>query len=180
MPLPELIKIIKHAPAKIKAKANSLKYVSVFNLNLGIDRSNVSDKHWIYFPEKKYIFYRVGFFSNFSKKIYPKGKSSLYAEISYRADKPLKYSKSKLKKKIIAGLNNAGILKKKDKIIAEELNNIKYAYPINSNNSSLKAIDKFLKFNNIYSIGRYGSWKYMSMEECILEGKIIADCINNV
>jgi UDP-galactopyranose mutase len=179
MPLPELIKVMKYVPAKIKAKINNLRYVSVFNLNLGIDRDNISDKHWIYFPERKYIFYRVGFFSNFSKKVCPEKKSSLYAEVSYTADKPLKYSQPELKERIIKDLNKAGILKKNETIVAEKSYNIKYAYPISDKNQSLDAIDEFLKFYDLYSIGRYGSWRYMSMEECVAEGKIIADCINS-
>jgi UDP-galactopyranose mutase len=179
MPLPELIKVMKYVPAKIKAKINNLRYVSVFNLNIGIDRDNISDKHWIYFPEKKYIFYRVGFFSNFSKKVCPEKKSSLYAEVSYTSDKPLKYSKMELKERVIKDLNKAGILKKNEKIVAEKSYNIKYAYPISNKNESLDAIDEFLKFYDLYSIGRYGSWRYMSMEECVAEGKIIADCINS-
>jgi len=33
----------------------------------------------------------------------------------------------------------------------------------------------FLKSNGIWSIGRYGSWKYMSMEDTMLEGKAAAE-----
>lgn len=179
MPLPELIKIIKNKPGDIKDKVNGLKYVSVFNLNLGIDRNRISDKHWIYFPERKYIFYRVGFFSNFAESVSPDNKSSLYAEVSYTADKPLRYGCDDLTKKIIADLNKAGILKAKDRILAEKRHYIKYAYPVSSKNSPLETIDKFLKSNGVYSVGRYGSWKYMSMEDCIIHGKITAERVND-
>ena len=180
MPLVELIRMIRDIPSDIKAKINNLKYVSVFNLNLGIDRDNISDKHWIYFPEKKYIFYRVGFFSNFLKKASPQNKSSLYTEVSYTVEKPLKYGRDELKKRIIRGLNKAGILKISDRIIAEKSYYIKYAYPVCNKNGFVKDIDKFLKSHNVYSIGRYGSWRYMSMEECIIEGKLTAGYINSL
>jgi protoporphyrinogen oxidase len=179
MPLPELIKIIKYAPSNIKDMVNNLRYVSVFNLNLGIDRDNISDKHWIYFPENKFIFYRVGFFSNFSNQVVPCGKSSLYAEVSYTKDKPLKYQSNKLKRKIVQDLNKAGILKKNDIILAEKSYNIKYAYPVCSKNMFTKVIDEFLKSHNIYSIGRYGSWRYLSMEESMIEGKLTAEYLNS-
>jgi protoporphyrinogen oxidase len=180
MPLPELRKTRKNTPPDIKDKANRLRHVSVFNLNLGIDRGNISDKHWIYFPENKFIFYRVGFFSNFSNQIAPGEKSSLYAEVSYTKDKPLKYQLNKLKRKIIQDLNRTGILKKDDRILAEKYYNIKYAYPVCSKNTFTKVIDEFLKSHNIYSIGRYGSWRYLSMEESIIQGKLTAEHINNV
>lgn len=180
MPLPELVKMIKNVPLHIKTKARSLKYVSVFNLNIGVDRDNISDKHWIYFPERKYIFHRVGFFSNFSDRVCPKGKNSLYTEVSYTADNPLKYERNKIKERIILDLNRAGILKANDRIAAEKSYYIKHAYPVCGKNGFAKTIDKFLKTHNIYSIGRYGSWRYMSMEECIIEGKLTADYINSL
>ena len=65
MPLPELIKSCDDAPVKIKSLAKGLKYISVYDINLGIRREGISDKHWIYL-EKEYPFYRVGFPMNFS------------------------------------------------------------------------------------------------------------------
>ncbi len=180
MPLPELIRMIRDVPPGIRAEIDNLKHVSVFNLNLGIDRGNISDKHWIYFPEKKYVFYRIGFFSNFSKKASPQGGSSLYTEVSYSADKPLRHEKNDIKKRIIRDLNKSGMLKAGDRIIAEKIYHIKYAYPVCGKNGLVKDIDKFLKSHNVYSIGRYGSWRYMSMEDCIIEGKLTADYIKSL
>ena len=128
-------------------------------------------------------FYRVndnyGFFSNFSDSACPEGKTSLYAEVSYTADKPLKYAKNKIKDRIMLDLNRAGILRKNDTIEAEKAYYIKYAYPVRGNKGFEKNIDRFLRSHNIYSIGRYGSWRYMSMEECIIAGKLTADYINS-
>ena len=39
---------------------------SVINFNLGIARPEISEKHWIYFPETNYPFYRLGFPHNFA------------------------------------------------------------------------------------------------------------------
>ncbi|MFC1576649.1 protoporphyrinogen/coproporphyrinogen oxidase [Candidatus Omnitrophota bacterium] len=182
MPLPELGKIIKGLPADIKAKMNGLKYVSVFNINLGVDRQNISDKHWIYFPEEKYIFYRVGFMSNFSKDAAPKNGSSIYVEISYTKESPLKYGRKALRSRVIKNLKNAGILKNNDKIVASKSYDIKYAYPIHDTERKRLVCDikKFLRDRNIYSVGRYGGWQYMTMEECMLEGKLTAETINSL
>ena len=37
----------------------------------------------VYFPEEKYPFYRIGFPSNFSGSVAPKGCSTMYIEVSY-------------------------------------------------------------------------------------------------
>ena len=41
--------------------AESLRWVSVHNVNLAVARERISDKHWIImFPEHRYPFYRLG------------------------------------------------------------------------------------------------------------------------
>ncbi|MFH1073860.1 MAG: NAD(P)-binding protein, partial [Candidatus Firestonebacteria bacterium] len=84
IPLPELIPLLKGAPKKVLKAAKNLKYVSVFALNLGIGRAGINKNHWIYFPDPKVSFYRVGFYSNVSRKLCPPWTSSLYAEVSVK------------------------------------------------------------------------------------------------
>lgn len=174
--LPNLI--VNKIPAKVKQAFNSLKYISIFNLNLGIDRENIRDKHWIYFPEDKFCFFRVGFPMNFSKDVVPPGKSSLYAELSYSEFRPLneKEAEARICKDLIA----AGILRQDDRILTRHVNNIKYAYILYDHNywQNIKLINEFLLSNNIYPAGRFGRWKYMSMEDAILDGKLISNLID--
>jgi len=69
------------------------------------------------------------------------------------------------------------VLTPADRICLEDINDIKYGYPVYDNNyrRSREGILKFLVGNNIIPCGRYGSWRYMSMEDVILDGKIVAD-----
>ncbi len=177
MPLPELIKIIKDVPRDIKQVASSLKYTSVLNVNLGINR-RISNKHWIYFPEKKFVFYRVGFHSNFSPYMALRGTSSIYTEISYSRDESI--DKKGAIKKVKQDLIKANILKREDKVLVVKVVDIKYAYAVYDffRQKNLKKIQNFLKKNDIYSIGRYGKWEYSDMESAILEGKNIANFLN--
>jgi len=68
----------------IDEAAEGLRCVSVYNVNLGVAQEKVSDKHWIYFPEQEFPFYRVGFPTNFSPSLGPPGCSSLYVEVSHQ------------------------------------------------------------------------------------------------
>src|SRR5262249_12408413 len=79
MPLVDFLDLAAPLPAPVTAARRKLRYNTVYNLNLGISR-DVSDKHWIYFPEDKYAFYRVGFIHNFAKANVPPGTSALYLE----------------------------------------------------------------------------------------------------
>lgn len=170
MPLNELLDITEGIPEKTIRAGRKLKYTSVYVLNLGIDRT-VSDAHWMYFPQALFPFYRVGVASNFSRHISPKGTSSLYIEVSRRHE--AKTDIEKLEKEIINGLIMCGILKKSDKILTRLWQKIRCGYVIydKERKKSLETIFDFLNRNQIYSIGRYGGWKYSFMEESILDGK---------
>jgi protoporphyrinogen oxidase len=179
LPLPEMLKVIPGLPVKIKDALRKLRYTSIFCLNLGVDRENVSDKHWIYFPERKFVFFRAGFPSNFSSSVAPAGKSSLYVEVSYRCEKTA--DKKNLSGKILRDLSTAGILSARDKIEVCDPVDIKYAYIIYDRNykACTEAILSYLHQHNVYPVGRYGRWKYMSMEETILDSRTIADKLLN-
>ena len=178
VPLPELIlKIIDNVPERVKNAALKLNHTSVLNLNLGIKRKNIDRGDWVYFPEKKYVFYRVGFPKKFSENMCPPGTSSLYVEI---ACKPGKMTREKKEEFIIRAkkdLIKAGILKTEQEILVEHPERIPYAYVIYDRNRdrNLKIIQDYLKEKDIYSVGRYGGWKYSTMEEAILEGKGVAE-----
>jgi len=177
IPLPELIGMIRPLPDKILKSFKKLRWNSIFNLNLGIEGDCQDGKHWVYFPHKGTSFFRVGFFHNFSDHLSPKGRSSLYAEVSYSKDKPI--NRRKITQQIINDLKRVGIINKKNRILACDSNDIKYGYPIYDQHYSLvtEAINEFLLANNIMVCGRYGSWQYMSMEDAILDGKRIAEGI---
>ncbi len=157
---------------------NDLKVLSVFNLNIGFNKTTDDSIHWIYFPEEKFSFYRSGFYSHFNSNMAPAGKDSIYVEISYKGDS-IKLKNGILERdeiennlfirSILNQLKDAGIANGEIDLV--HVNKIKPAYVIydfyRKNN-----LDKFLKQleeNEIYSIGRYGSWIYNSMEDNILQ-----------
>ena len=151
---------------------NKLRWVSIFALNLGVKRKCWTDKHWVYFPEPKYVFFRVGFPMNFSRGVVPENRSSLYAEVSYSRRKPLR-DKKNVAKKIINDLLSTGILNNNEEIEVKDEIDIKYAYPVYDSNysHSRKEVFNFLNKYDIITAGRFGSWKYMSMEDSLLDGK---------
>jgi protoporphyrinogen oxidase len=188
-PLPRLLRLIEDLPQDFKKAGEQLRYLSVFNLNLGIARDRVSDSHWIYFPEKEFPFYRVGFFSNISYALSPPGTSSLYVEITYHpletqnADCGMRnvetcHSMSlPTVKETVKGLIDCGILKLSDDLITAHIIHIPYAYVVYDEfrKENLPAILRFLRNEGIYSIGRYGAWEYSTMEGAILQGKWVAE-----
>ena len=178
IPLPEMARLLRRVPPEILAAFHQLRWSSIFNLNLGVEsKGDALKRHWIYFPERERCFFRVGFPHNFSSDLFPAGKSSLYAEVSYSKRKPV--NKRKVIFDINRDLKKAGLLPLKGKIIAKDINDIEYGYPIYDRNykTAREKTLGFLNENGIVPCGRYGSWKYMSMEDAILDGKRAAESV---
>ena len=175
LPLVRFLEMTDGLPDEIRQMIPWLKWSSVYNINIGVERPKISDKHWIYFPEMKYRFYRVGFPMNFAPSMTPRGCSSMYIEIGHQPGQ-IPNEKQALKD-CLKGLYDCGLMTKKDKIRTIKVLPISVAYvTYDKNRTALtKKILDYLESEKIYSIGRFGAWKYSYMEEAILEGKTTAE-----
>lgn len=145
-------------------------YNKVLVFNLGFDKPSENENHWIYYPDKELSFYRVGFYDN----IFGDNKMSLYVEIGLSADQVVNIE-SKLEN-VLEDLSKVGIRKEHNLIDWSSLI-LDPAY-VHINEKSQKDFikkSKYLNQNGIYSIGRYGGWKYCSIEDNIIEAKEITN-----
>jgi protoporphyrinogen oxidase len=177
IPLPQLLNKIEDLPPAYKRLSPKLSFVSVHNLNIGVNRERVSDYHWIYFPEPEFPFYRVGFYSNFVPGMAPKKTSSLYIEISSTPGNKKSYET--MLETSLDGLKKCGILKKEDRIVASSYAEIEHAYVVFNTfrKKMLPKIMNYLKKHGVLSIGRYGAWTYSTMEDSLVQGKKIAEML---
>jgi len=148
---------------------------SVINFNIGLNRF-VTDKHWIYFPEIKYPFYRLGFPSNFAASMAPAGCSSIYGEFA-ALNQPTEIISERLERSREAALELLAI--NPSEIVMEKTLYIPHAYVIYDNwrDTHLNDVLAQLTTRGIYSAGRYAEWKYSSMQEGVLDGKRCAETI---
>lgn len=169
IPLPELGKIITPLPDDVKDSFKRLKWVSIYNVNLGLEAITQPARHWIYFSQKNIPFFRVGFFHNFSSSLTPSNKGALYADVSYSEARPIR--KKDIRDRVVKQLTATGLIRHNSDVCCKHINDIRYGYPVYDKNY-FRARGKILKFlakNNVISCGRYGGWSYLSMEDVILE-----------
>ena len=168
IPLKYFVDLIKAPPAGLRAHNSRLRNNTVHVLNLGV-KGTSSKKHWTYFPESDFMFYRAGIATNFSRQLAPKGCDSLYIET---ATQDCALDLAEAEKKIFRGLVKGGVVKSGSDIVEKLWLKIPCAYVIYdaARNIALPAILSVLKNNGISSIGRYGAWKYSFMEESLKEG----------
>jgi protoporphyrinogen oxidase len=143
-----------------------LKHTGVFVVGVGLRKKINVTKCWVYFPEEEIPFYRMTYFSRYSPNNVPDGDvdtySSLMCETSFTRDSLA--SKTDIVGLTVSGLVKSGILSENDRkhIISTWLKKVDYAYPVPTlqRDNSLREIQPFLESNQIYSRGRFGTWKY--------------------
>lgn len=143
----------------------------VLVFNIGFDKPSDFDYHWIYFPGDE-IFYRVGFYDN----IMNSNKMSIYVEIGLESNS--QYDESLIFEKVIEDLKKSKIITN-HKIVDYQSIILDPAY-VHITDDSNKKYQNWCEENNkngIYSIGRYGSWTYCSIEDNIIQAKKLADLI---
>ena len=165
IPFPALLRLCNINYDKSALTSNK---VLVFNLGFdgkGSDRMN----HWIYFPEKKYCFYRVGFYSN----IIPSDRMSLYVEIGFKSEDNIDVTA--MLQRTLNDLRKAKIVQN-EKLISwhHVIMNPAYVHVNNRGINEVSGRKKELEQYNIYSLGRYGSWNYSSIEDNMKEAICLA------
>lgn len=179
IPLDTLLTIIREkSDTQCASAAPKLLCTSVINFAYGINQPTLPterpETHWIYYPEKQFPFYRVGFPHNFAKSLVPNGCSSLSGEASM-----LKRDKAHQAKLIQACQTSAKKvfgLEARD-IVTEQVMILNHAYVIFDRwrDQHINQLLQQLETNKVYSIGRFGGWKYSSMQDALLDGKAVAE-----
>jgi protoporphyrinogen oxidase len=169
--------LISTMPLPVLLKKCGIHYENVFScnkvlvFNIGFDRkSENTQTSWLYIPDKEIIFYRVGFYDNILRS----DRLSVYVEIGFPENAPINSTDEYLER-VINDLRKCGLIKN-EQVVDYEALIMNPAY-VHINQNSSVAVMKYkalLAKSNIYSIGRYGSWTYCSIEDNIIEAKELA------
>jgi len=177
IPLPELTRVLDETPTDIVKAAGDLRFNSLVTVMLGIDRPEVNDLSWVYFPRgEDGRFYRTSFPSNYSPEVSPSGKSSMMAEIACsEGDETWKMPDGELIDSVETSLRKNGILAK-DSVQFSRVSRTKYAYVVYDLGHQLKVskVRKFLIESGIELCGRFGQFEYLNMDACVRSARELA------
>jgi len=167
--------------------SKGLYYSTTHVVGVGVRGSRperIGDKCWLYFPEDNCPFYRATIFSNYSPNNQPVASKklptlyladgsaaksseakegpywSIMLEISESTMKPV--DRENLLRDSIAGLINTEMLRPGDEVVSTYHRAFDHGYPTPSleRDGVLKQIQPKLEALDIFSRGRFGSWKY--------------------
>ena len=174
LPLPELLRRMPGLPKDIETHASRLRCTTLRYLDLATRSKPPADWHWAYVPEKRYPFYRVGIYSNAVAAMAPPSGGSFYVEMADRG--PISEATVRASAQ---GLADMGAIVAPSDVLFADAREIDYAYVVFDDHyyAATSAIFAFLESHAIYSRGRYGSWTYNAMEDCLIAGREVAATI---
>lgn len=167
LPLKALAEKVVDLPADLRGAARALRATSLSYFDVALARPPAKAFHWVYVPEPRFPFYRVGAYSAFSPSMAPEGCGSLYVEL---AERDVVFDDAW--PRVLAGLVEMGVTRAEDVIFAR-LRRLDPAYVVfdDARDEATAKLLAHLEAHGVSSIGRYGKWTYASMEDALQDGR---------
>lgn len=160
-PFPKLLQL-----ARIPHEASDYSWNKVLVFNLGFDRKGPRDVHWVYYPNKERVFYRIGFYDN----IFDTERMSLYVEIGFAKDAHVDVEA--MRARVLEDLRREGVVTDHQLVAHHSVvMDPAYVHVTRRSMSEYARISSMLREQGVYSIGRYGGWTYCSIEDNIVEAR---------
>jgi protoporphyrinogen oxidase len=161
----------------VEEALSGIKYMDIVFVFLFLDIPQVSNDHWLYFPDKDIIFNRAVEFSNWSPVMCPPGKTSICFDITtFKDNKEWNMSDEELTKRVIHDAVRTGYIEKKD-VTDALVTKVEYAYPFYDLDykRKLDVIMGHLEHNGVALLGRTGMFKYNNSDNSIEMGFALAE-----
>jgi protoporphyrinogen oxidase len=164
MPLDRLVSALARAPSDVVDAAKELRHTGVHVVGVGFERPLADDRSWLYFPGDETPFYRATNFAKYSPLNVPDADVGRYCsyltETAYvgRHDGDVR----ELEMSVVAGLQAVGLVENDSPIASVHSIDVEYAYPVptRERDSALESIQPWLLERDVFSRGRFGSWRY--------------------
>jgi protoporphyrinogen oxidase len=151
---------------------------SVLVVNIGAKKGPYCpEEHWLYIPQSRSGFHRVGFYSNVDSTFLPASargqhdRVSLYVEKAYRED--TKLSRREINDvclAIVEELQEWGWIEDVE-VIDPTWIDVAYTWSWPGSRWRTKAL-RTLEAHSIYQVGRYARWKFQGIADSIRDGLI--------
>jgi UDP-galactopyranose mutase len=182
LPLPRLVALAgDEAPAEIQAAARGLRHVGVRCVNIGVGRPDITEKHWIYYPEHT-VFHRIFVQGNASPYCNPPGGFGFTCEITYSPSKPLPCEGDELIRRCIDDAISVGFIRPDDPIWATNEVDLPVAYVVYDHDraDNVERIRSWLAGYDITLAGRYSEWEYYNSDHAFIAGMKAARAVQAV
>lgn len=160
----------------IETTAQADPHTAVLVLNIGARRGErCPDDHWLYNPDAKSGFHRVGFYSNVDRSFLPRSARddnnavSIYVERAYLAgQKPTAAEIQQYADAVVRELQAWGYITEAE-VVDPTWIDVAYTWSYPNSTWKQEALQK-LEEQGIYQIGRYGRWIFQGIADSVRDG----------
>jgi protoporphyrinogen oxidase len=167
-------------PQQVLDAANNLRWRSQIYLFLTLDKEQVTEDNWIYFPQKDIPFGRTSEMKNFSKDMCPEGKTSFFIEFfAFETDELWTMSKEQILDMVMPYFEKWGFFTR-DEIRQTYLWKRSHVYPVydTTYKGNVETIRDYLdQIENLIYVGRPGRFRYTNPDHSLEMGIIASRMI---
>jgi len=178
-----LNKMMALANLSTESKPDPSSSVLVVNIG-GIKGSRCPDDHWVYIPQSRAGFHRVGIYSNVDRSFLPTSSQarndrvSIYVEKALKeGQKPREQETQSLGQAIIKELQEWEFLGESE-VMDPTWIDVAYTWSWPGSRWRLAAL-KILLEHDIYQVGRYAGWVFQGIADSIRDGFLMGTAMRN-
>jgi protoporphyrinogen oxidase len=175
MSLPRLVRSLNPQPPKeTLLAADELRYRAILFINIQLARPRVYGAQWVYYSDERTLFNRVNEYPNLGSKYFaPEGRTSLSIEVTaFDGDDLWNRPDEDLFKRCLSDLTKLGLIREEEVegYFIARLPSVYPLFEIDTDRYLAKVMELVSGIENLNTIGRQGRFKYMNMDEVLLEG----------
>jgi protoporphyrinogen oxidase len=174
IPLPELLPLLDLSP-------RGLTFRGLRFLNIMLSCAEVSDKTWIYVPDKTVLFSRIQEPKKRSSENAPLGRTSVMLEIPCSpGDAVWTMPPDKLFERCMNDLSAIGLGRLKPHVTGYFDTRAGHAYPVWTLDTPAirtRLLEGVSRFRNLWTCGRQGAFRYVFMDQAMQMGQMAAETV---
>ncbi|SDV01760.1 Protoporphyrinogen oxidase [Microlunatus sagamiharensis] len=181
VPLQDFVRLLEpEAPQAVRTANDRLTYRSQVYLFLTLDKPSVTTDQWIYFPSRETPIARVSEMRNFSARLSPEGKTSLFIEFfCTEGDELWETDEDALLELTLSHFEGLGLLERHE-VRRHHLLRQRNVYPVYDLDYTgrLEVVKGWLdSLTNLHYIGRPGRFRYNNQDHSLEMGILTAKSI---
>ncbi len=169
-----LTKTMEMAGLKVDARPDP--YTSVLVLNIGASKGPACPAHhWLYNPDTKNGFHRVGFYSNVDRSFLPRSRReqasavSIYIERAFKGrTRPSDPEVDAYSRAVVDEITDWGFIDRAE-VVDPSWIDVAYTWEWPGSTWKAQAI-RLLQEHDIFMVGRYGRWIFQGIADSIRDG----------
>jgi protoporphyrinogen oxidase len=169
LPIHELLRVWRDAPAEAHETAAKLRYNSLINVVIGVNEDRGYPWTALYIPDPEIVFHRLSFPRAFSEKNVPAGSFSIMAEITTNeGDGIWEMTDEKVLERVVRDLESMELLDRKT-IVYRKVVRVLYGYPVYDLDyrRNVTAMREAVAATGLRLLGRFAQFDYINSDVCV-------------